>query len=678
MEDLYEEVKYLRDHLKRIDPALKLTAAKIGFVQADSSPGDSTNLDWSDHGKPGFKLDISAYKVKTAMELEKARAATLQLEREVEALETERLEMKSQLRHVALKRGERAAKMGMSASDIEKLDAFAEQIKDGNDAPMQDQGPSAGEKNKMRKMQERLDKTDKELKEKEKELAIALETVNNLREDQKSKNTMRDTIEELSKLKDAYQSQFYLQQQQANSTPQMVSSEGRVVAAPVSSPMVAPQMMGPQGANMMMGSSVIEQLARALRDGDLGHQATVEVTVGSCRNLPFPNSYAVVAVKPGTETRRTNKQERSQNPAFNETLTVPVVNRQSDVVEVSLMQLGSSGVPDEKKDLAIGKVYIKIIDFGKRHDEKSWAGSMSGWMDLVDEDGTPVSGLVGVSHAKASVDLRLVFVEAPKKRVQVLEIEMESLRQLFVVTKDKLTGRESEVERLQDDLHRKTQDLVEVRAERDTVREEVRRARMNAALQPEAAPPLLQPAYGGAAQGGGDGGGKAAQDLHANYTKVLNEMGELNAYLIQTLDEMSKKDDELGAVHTELKRYKEDLNMLRVQQVLLYKEHVAKTKTLETESTKLLKQWTEEKYRADVESTKASSALQRLRTLGENSSADELKKRLIEAERGIILLQADQDMSEVCTHVYVCIHVYVRIDPYTYTKITYTYVYMYV
>jgi len=698
MEDLYEEVKYLRDHLKRIDPALKLTAAKIGFVQADSSPGDSTNLDWSDHGKPGFKLDISAYKVKTAMDLEKARAATLQLEREVEALETERLEMKSQLRHVALKRGERAAKMGMSASDIEKLDAFAEQIKDGNDAPMQDQGPSAGEKNKMRKMQERLDKTDKELKEKEKELAIALETVNNLREDQKSKNTMRDTIEELSKLKDAYESQFYLQQQQAQSMPQMVSSEGRVVAAPVSdsqssaaqqapgtrmgaspiaSPMVAPQMMGPQGANMMMGSSVIEQLARALRDGDLGHQATVEVTVGSCRNLPFPNSYAVVAVKPGTETRRTNKQERSQNPAFNETLTVPVVNRQSDVVEVSLMQLGSSGVPDEKKDLAIGKVYIKIIDFGKRHDEKSWAGSMSGWMDLVNEDGTPVSGQVGVSHAKASVDLRLVFVEAPKKRVQVLEIEMESLRQLFVVTKDKLTGRESEVERLQDDLHRKTQDLVEVRAERDTVREEVRRARMNAALQPEAAPPLSQPAYGGAAQGGGDGG-KAAQDLQANYTKVLNEMGELNAYLIQTLDEMSKKDDELGAMHTELKRYKEDLNMLRVQQVLLYKEHVAKTKTLETESTKLLKQWTEEKYRADVESTKASSALQRLRTLGENSSADELKKRLIEAERGIILLQADQDMSEVYTHVYVYIHIHMHIDPYTYTKITYTYIYMYV
>jgi hypothetical protein len=31
------------------------------------------------HGKPGFKLDISAYKVKTAMELEKARAATLQV-----------------------------------------------------------------------------------------------------------------------------------------------------------------------------------------------------------------------------------------------------------------------------------------------------------------------------------------------------------------------------------------------------------------------------------------------------------------------------------------------------------------------------------------------------------------------------------------------------------------------
>jgi hypothetical protein len=115
-------------------------------------------------------------------------------------------------------------------------------------------------------------------------------------------------------------------------------------------------------------------------------------------------------------------------------------------------------------------------------------------MDLVNEDGTPVLGQVGVSSssAKASVDLRLQFVEAPKKRVQVLgllallvqkytycgcslwrrfrrawysgtlctcftgtkvqiltqqrvqelETEVESLRQLFVTTKDKLSGRE--------------------------------------------------------------------------------------------------------------------------------------------------------------------------------------------------------------------------------------------
>ena len=39
--------------------------------------------------------------------------------------------------------------MGMPGSDIEKLDAFAEQLKDGIDGPLQDQGPSAGEKNKL-------------------------------------------------------------------------------------------------------------------------------------------------------------------------------------------------------------------------------------------------------------------------------------------------------------------------------------------------------------------------------------------------------------------------------------------------------------------------------------------------------------------------------------------------
>ena len=679
MEDLYEEVKMLRDHLLRIDPSLKVTASKIGFVEADGSQkqGDGVDLEWAEHGKPGFKLDISAYKVKTAMELEKARAATLQLEREVEALETERLEMKSQLRHLALQRGERAAKMGMSANDIEKLDAFAEQLKDGNDGPLQDQGPSAGEKNKMRKMQERLDKTDKELKEKERELAVALETITNLREDQKSKNTMRDTIGELNKLKDAYQQQFYLQQQQM--VPQMPVMQERIVEAPLAPSQPASQGTGapvsqgaagagPQGAFAapatpmraapigmqpgmigagavgMMGSNVIEQLARAIRDGDFSNQATVELTVGSCRNLPFPDSYAVVKVTPGQEAQRTNKQERTQNPAFNETLTLPVMNRQSDVVVVTLMQLGSSGVPDEKKDLTIGHVQIKIADFGRRDDEKSWTGSTSGWMDLVNQDGTPVFGQVGVSQAKAAVDLRLQFREAPKKRVQQLETEIESVRQLFTMTKDKLSGREAEVERLQDDLHRKTQDLVEVRSERDKARDELRRTRMNAAMMPEAPAPAAAPASDPASSGGG--GAKAAQDVQAKYNKALQEMGELNAYLIQTLDEINKKDDELGAVHDELRRYKEDLNMLRVQQVLLYKEHSAKTKKLETESAKLLKHWTEEKHRAEVESSKSSAALQRLKALEDSLSADDIKRRLVETERGMILLQADQDMSE--------------------------------
>ncbi len=61
------------------------------------------------------RLDISAYKVKTAMELEKAKAVTLQLEREVEALEVERLETKSQLRHMSMLRGpSRAPALGVN------------------------------------------------------------------------------------------------------------------------------------------------------------------------------------------------------------------------------------------------------------------------------------------------------------------------------------------------------------------------------------------------------------------------------------------------------------------------------------------------------------------------------------------------------------------------------------
>jgi chromosome segregation ATPase len=87
MEDLYQEVRILRDHVKRIDPLLKVTADKIGFMEAGGNEQDELSLEWAEHGKPGYQLDIAAYKVKMAMELEKARAATLQLEREVEALE---------------------------------------------------------------------------------------------------------------------------------------------------------------------------------------------------------------------------------------------------------------------------------------------------------------------------------------------------------------------------------------------------------------------------------------------------------------------------------------------------------------------------------------------------------------------------------------------------------------
>jgi hypothetical protein len=123
-----------------------------------------------------------------------------------------------------------------------------------------------------------------------KELSAALETVNTLREDQKSKNTMRDTIEQLSKLKDAYQSQFYLQQEQQQQLPLSAANaqlyaeqqllpfssgpEARVPSAAAARPPGAfPAGMG--GGMMvggMLGSNVIDQLARALRDGDFGLQ----------------------------------------------------------------------------------------------------------------------------------------------------------------------------------------------------------------------------------------------------------------------------------------------------------------------------------------------------------------------------------------------------------------------
>jgi chromosome segregation ATPase len=302
IEDLHEEVRLLRDHVRKMDPEFKQIQQMVGFFQTSDADKNSP-LEWVGM-KDGFRLDISSYKVKTAMELEKSKAMILQLEREVEALETERLEMKAQLRLLSLQRGERAAKLGMSAADIEKLDQFAEQLKSGDAHLFTDTTASASDKNKLRKMQERVDKLEKQLKDKDKELGTALEQIDKLKGDIHVTASVRETIDKLERLQeqlDANYQQMYMQAdaagQDAQGSPVSADAKSMVVeATPARSVRAgfdpidrAPgsQIKSTPMRFMPMGPNMLEQLARALRDGDIGDQAHADVTIVSCRNCKW-------------------------------------------------------------------------------------------------------------------------------------------------------------------------------------------------------------------------------------------------------------------------------------------------------------------------------------------------------------------------------------------------------
>ena len=636
VEDLHEEVKVLRAHVKQFDPSFKITAQKIGFASVAAGEADA-ELEWGGDGmKPGFRLDISAYKVKTAMELEKAKAVTLQLEREVEALEVERLEMKTQLRHLSLQRGERAAKIGMSAVDIEKLDAFAEQLKSGGGgAPTADSGPSAGDKIKMRKMQERLDKTENALKDSQKELRVAIETIEKQKEDIRNREQLRETIQDLRRLQGNFATG--LQQNAMAQLEQAAAAGGGAAGADGTGVGGRPAVPVPMA--MGLGGNVIEQLARAMRDGELGDQASVDVAVSSCRNLPVASTYVAVDLSRGGEPQRTSTQP-GLSPSFNETLTVPVPSRNNDTLFFRVYKQ-AGGSPDPAADTLVGRAEVTVADFGRAED-KTWSGSKVYALELLNEEGEAL----GQGRSKPVVELRCTFVEAPRKRAEDLERQLESIKGLQSVTKERLAARERETELLREDLARKTQDLDHAVAERNRLRDEVQRTRFNSGFGGAAPAPLVV-----AAPADGLDAGKA-QDMAAAYRKQQQELGDLNAYLIQALDDLSKREEELSAAGGELARYKEDLGVLRVQQVLLYKEHTGKVAGLEQEVAKLVKQWNDEKHRADLEASKASNALERLASLsqlvqgGGQPEVARVQRELVEAERKIILLQADHDMSD--------------------------------
>ncbi|KAJ3333648.1 hypothetical protein HDU76_005628 [Blyttiomyces sp. JEL0837] len=83
------------------------------------------------------KIDLSNIQSLKTVELAKAKALNLTLQKEVDALEEERLKMKESLRLQALARGERAVAMGLNVEDLTAVEEYAARLRGGDSGAAQ-------------------------------------------------------------------------------------------------------------------------------------------------------------------------------------------------------------------------------------------------------------------------------------------------------------------------------------------------------------------------------------------------------------------------------------------------------------------------------------------------------------------------------------------------------------
>ena len=83
---------------------------------------------------PKEPLDLGEYRKKKGLRLQEDRALNRVLQKEIEGLEEERLELKQQIRRLAQTGGTRAVAMGLSPDDLAEIDNFIDTLKEKNKA----------------------------------------------------------------------------------------------------------------------------------------------------------------------------------------------------------------------------------------------------------------------------------------------------------------------------------------------------------------------------------------------------------------------------------------------------------------------------------------------------------------------------------------------------------------
>ncbi|KAJ3415066.1 hypothetical protein HDV05_005592 [Chytridiales sp. JEL 0842] len=82
--------------------------------------------------KPEEALELSGIRTIKSIELEKAKALNVTLQKEIDELESERVKLKDSLRIQALARGERAVAMGLSVEDLIAVEDYATRLRGGD------------------------------------------------------------------------------------------------------------------------------------------------------------------------------------------------------------------------------------------------------------------------------------------------------------------------------------------------------------------------------------------------------------------------------------------------------------------------------------------------------------------------------------------------------------------
>ncbi|KAI8905079.1 hypothetical protein EDD86DRAFT_212204 [Gorgonomyces haynaldii] len=132
LQEAMKEIKNLRMRVNADQREIKQLTIQITDLQIQASDlAEENTIIRKKYNLPDTKLDTSNLKQAHMIELEQERSLTMRLQKEIEALEDERIALKKELRLVALDRVGKGIGFGLDAEQMIMVEDFAESLKKG-------------------------------------------------------------------------------------------------------------------------------------------------------------------------------------------------------------------------------------------------------------------------------------------------------------------------------------------------------------------------------------------------------------------------------------------------------------------------------------------------------------------------------------------------------------------